>query len=368
VRRAPITSPFAIDVAPLDEGFVVLAPAIPDGAWTIARVSETKEESAVTTSDLREASDEAIVAGHEGRWWFSRLAVVSGAPHVDVIASRGAEVTRQRVPLPHATPILWLPLRGDEPAGIVLSRVDDRTLYVAEVTSSGVVSRGSFDWPSSQAVLIPSRRLWSAERLPDGRIAVVSIETVPNSEQRILMLRIVGGETIVETALERAEPVHDLMAIAIDAKGRLAIVGLTQKGEVAAAIVDVVHPETTRCRVISAVGEIAARRGMTSVIAGERGFIAGWIRDDGTVRATEIRELRSTPAVVNVGDGADIERPLPRLMQIEDEQIVFVWRDRTGEVLARRVPQALNGYAFLVDLLHRLCSLSAMECASCLTS
>ena len=132
----------------------------------------------------------------------------------------------------------------------------------------------------------------------------------------------------------------------------LAIVGLSGRKEVVAMLVAAGRPESAVCRTISSPGETAASppSGTPSVLwTGER-FVAAWLREDGTVRACELRNLRSAPVVVDIGYGADVERPLRQLVHNDGEFLTFIWRERGSGFTTRQMPGSLGGYTAVVDL------------------
>jgi len=243
-----------------------------------------------------------------------------------------------------------LPVPGTSPAGLLFSMTGNREqLQVDEVTPDGVTDRGRFDWNTSAPFDAPSRLQWSVLRLGDDRLAVISLERSGNQAERGLMLRIFGGGRVTEHAL----PCHDRFAgdlsAASGAGGTAAVIGLSAKHEVVAMFVDVDHPAATECRILSEPGESAVA---VSIVAADRGFIAAWTREDGTLRGCELKDMRSKPIVVELAQNGDTHIPFPRFTYIESERVIFVWKDRDGSVTTRAMPQHLTGYTLQLEVLR----------------
>lgn len=343
------------DVAPLSrDDFVVTTLAHPT-AMTITRLRAGQEESIASTPSLfpYDLSASVFLADHD--WWFSRQGDEGVVSSAFFVVSNGA-IQETRVNLPRRDQNAWLPLRGPEPRGVFVSVADGpRLLQFHEVTPSGARLLGAAPWRETgpKRTLVNSR--WSAEFLSDRRIAVVTSDEA--GDEQTLKLHVMGGED-VNVALPCTVPIDHPIATAVDGAGRLAIVGLSNDGRVVAMITLLDPLQPGRCRVISGPDEKAARPpyGTPSVEWSGETFLAAWIRDDGMVRACELRHLDSAPLVVNIGGDANVDHPLRQLLHSTADEMVFVWRTRSGELVQRWMPPDVVGHSVAMDLLRRVCA------------
>jgi len=371
-RSVPIAIPAVEEIMPLSwEDFVVVAsPSRMPTAMAIIRVRFNQEELIASTPALFPSHPSRSVFPKEGGWWFSRQGNEGLVSRVFFVVS-DESLQQTRVQLPRQYPLVWLPIPGQKPRGVQVSVAKKQpALLIDEVTPSGVKPMGAFHWWQTGMVqtLLSSR--WTAVALRGDRVAIVAVDGPP--EELTLKLRVLGGAEAVESVLPCAVAIDYPLATAVDGSDRIAVVGLSKAGEVVAMIVDADQPQSARCRVISASGETAARPpfGTPAVVwAGDR-FVSAWIADDGTVRACELGNLGVPPSIIDIGQGADVDRPLRQLLHSNDEFITFVWKERGGGFVQRRMTKHLNGHAFLMDLervlcaaLHRVSSLK-----SCLVS
>lgn len=341
-----------------EDDFVVTSLVHPTG-MAVARVRVGQEESVASTPALHPYDLSAAVFPTERGWWFSRYGQEGIVASVFFAVSDGA--TREtRVNVPRRDRAVWLPVRGAEPRGLYVAVDEDQhTLLVTEVTPAGLKPLASFPWPEEGSMRTLENDRWSAEPLGDGRVAIIGIDAIDDT----LKLRVIGAGEPVESPIPCASGMATPFHTAVGASGRLAIAGLSNKREVIAILLDADQPRAARCRVVSAPGELAARQGFGTpavVPAGET-FIAGWIREDGTVRASDLRDLRAAPPIVDVAEDADVDRPLRQLFSSDGESVTFVWKDRGGDIMQRRLPATLNGYALLAwlrqaNVVRRLCS------------
>jgi hypothetical protein len=125
-------------------------------------------------------------------------------------------------------------------------------------------------------------------------------------------------------------------------------------------LLDVDQPQSARCRVISAPDETAAKPpfGTPSVLWTGEGFVTAWIRADGKVRACELGSFREPPLIIDVGEDADVDRPLRQLLYSDAEYVTFIWKERGGGFVERRMPKNVTGHAFATDLWRLLCAAS----------
>lgn len=343
------------DVVPLSrDDFVVTALTHPT-AMAIIRLRTGLEESIASTPSLSPYDLSASVFPADNGWWFSRQGDEGSVSRAFFVISNGA-IQETRVNLPRHDQNAWLPLRGSEPRGVFVSVSDDpRTLQIREVKPSGSRLLGAFPWRETgpKRTLVNSR--WSAEALSDGRIAVVTSDEA--GDEQTIKLRVVGGAA-VDAALPCTVPIDHPIDTAVDGAGRLAVVGLSKDGRVVAMMTQLNPLQPGRCRVISAPDEKAASPpyGTPSVVWAGETFVAAWIRDDGTVRACELRHLDPAPLVVNIGGDANLEHPLRQLVHRTADEVVFVWRTRSGEIVQRWMPPNVVAHTVAFELLRRVCT------------
>lgn len=342
-------SPLSIET---DEFIVVARPSREPLAIELTRVGSEGVATVATTPPLFPYHTGSIVV-REGAWWFSRQGDRERRSDAYFVIG-GATVQEHRVKLSPGFHFVWLPLTGHEPKGLLVSLADEQpALRVHEVTPSGVRSLASFPWWQTglqQAVQTPHPARWSAEPLGDGRSAIVAVDG-PAGEAP-LILRIIGGESPSEFVIPCAPAIDLPLSTANDPSGRLAIVGRSRRGEVVASLVNLDQPESAQCTVISEPGEIASAApfGPPSVVATKRGFVAAWIREDGTVRAADLGALPRRPFVLEIGKEADVDRPYRELAFGQGEHVTFVWKRRDGTTAVRRLPESLSAIAFASEL------------------
>lgn len=292
-----------------------------------------------------------------GQWWFSRMGFHDSAASVFFV-SGGATVrpTQWRVD-GHGAVIVWLPIRGVEPRGLLISAGNEQpALRILQVTPSSTKSIAAFDWwqTASRMTTRHSSR-WAAAALPDGRYVIAAIEG--EYGETTLQMRITGGAAASDVSVP-CNLADRPIDIAVDPTGRLAIAGLSEKNEVVGVVLDVDHPESARCRVVSAPGEVAVTSdyGTPNVLwAGDR-FVAAWFRDDGVVRACELTGRRSVPVVVDIGAEADLDRPLRQLVQAGPDTVTFTWRNRDGDILTRELPHEFTTHVLGTELRRLICA------------
>lgn len=357
-RSVPVAIGSVADITPLSEDELLVVSQPPSAPLTTALtlIRTSREETIASIPPLFLSDERPYTSQKDGRWWFSTRGD-AGAVSTVVFVVGGEPVQQTRVALPRQSPLVWLPVPAEEPRGLALSVANEQpALRIDEVTPSGAKPIGAFEWWDTglQRTVLSSR--WSAEALGRGRFAIVAVDGP--DEAMTLRLRIIGGEEAVESVLPCSVPIDFPLATAVDGSGRLAVVGLSGERQVVAMVIDVVRPESARCRVISAVGETAAQPpfGTPSVVWTGEGFVGAWIRDDGSVRACELGDLRAAPSIIDIGEGADVQRPLRRLLHADAEYVTFLWRERGGAFVMRRMPRNLAGYALLAELRPLFCA------------
>jgi hypothetical protein len=341
------------DIVPLAPDDFIVTSLVHPTAMNVTRIVSNDEGLVASTPALFPYDQSPSVVPTEHGWWFSRQGNEGSVPSVFFVVSDGS-VHQSRVKLLRNEPAVWLPVQGPDPRGVQVSVAREQpSLIFDEVTPSGVKRIGAFAWTAPMQTLPVSH--WAAEGLTGERIAVVALDGPVDDVT--LRLRIVGGTAPVETDLPCTTAIVRLLATAVDGADRMAVVGLSKKHEVVAMLVDVDRPDAARCRIISLPQEAAAAPalGSPSVIWTGEAFVAAWIRDDGTVRACELGSLHAAPLVVDIGGGADLERPLRQLVHSDADFLTFIWKDRAAGFATRRMPKNLSGYAFAMDLFRLVC-------------
>lgn|GEM_PF-3025340 len=356
-RRLPLAHRDLEDIAALsDDAFVVVERHFSSLMGVdVARVSAGGDEPIASIPPLLLADLGPSLIAREGRVWFSRLGELNGVSTLFFLVSGDhPQLTKLTVAREH--PPVWLPIRGDDPRGLLVSIGDEQpALHIDEVTVAGVKPLAALSWWGTginYTQLHPSR--WSAQPLADGRFAVLAVDGPP--EDMSLRLRVLGSGVPTEATLSCGVAIDLPLSTAVNVDGRLAIVGVSKAHQVVAVMVDADRPQSAVCRVISDPGESAAGAffGTPSVVSTAQGFVAAWISDDGRVRACELRNLRLPPVIVNVGEGAEGRYPLRQLVHTDGEYVRFIWKDQGGGIVSRRMPTGLTGFALALEV-QRLC-------------
>lgn len=243
---------------------------------------------------------------------------------------------------------LWVPLRGDDPAGLHLTLTHD-ALSVVEVELAG--ARGSWTLPPvTPRSLTPSHH--SAERLPDGRIALVAIEEGRQGPGRVL-LHLLGAQGEVSDSVLAEGNRYGGVATELDERGRLVVaLNVTRDGKELVEVAAIEAGETSagEWRTVSGDGAASSPR----LIEVEHGMVAAWIErgmsGELELRACDVRGDRPHPLSIRVGTmGFDSPRTHRFAAHAVDEQPLFVWYAAEG-VTARRVPPSVSGLAVLEQL------------------
>jgi hypothetical protein len=291
-----ITIPSLHDVLDAGDGSVIVlsSSAQTIGEHRITRIRGGAEEQLAALPSGHYTEGEALFLTGTGRWWYSLPYGGGSNSSVYLVTSEGAGVTQKKFDL-REIPILWLPLRGEKPGGVMLSLGADRsTFYFDEVSDAGTRPLGSY--PGHLPGTAPSSRDWSAERLPDGRVAVLSIERSTGGPWRFMLRVLDGNGGIAEASLPCADQFREALSTAMDRAGRIAAVALSPRGEVVSTSISVDEPRSARCRVLSMPGETAANPNLVShsiVAAGDELTPPGF---EATAQCAHVRsEIRPRP-------------------------------------------------------------------------
>lgn len=344
------------EIVPLAQNEFVVTARVHPTATMVTRVGGSEQESIAAAPALSPYDLSRSLFRTARGWWFSRQGKQGVLSRVFFIVNDGTR-RQSQVNLGRQDRAVWMPIEGEEPRGVYVSIAEEqRALRATEVRPTGMRLLATFPWqeqPGPKRSLWNSR--WSAEALRDGRIAIVSTE--PIDEESPLTLRVVGAGEPVETKISCAVAIDHPIDSAVDASNNLAIVGLSKTREVVAMIIDVDRPQSARCSIISASSELAARQpfGTPSVAWTGDAFVVGWIGENERVLGCELGDLGRPPLIVEVGTGAELDRPLRRLIHQDADSVTFIWSARGGHFMQRRMPKNVSGYALAVELRRRLC-------------
>lgn len=297
---------------------------------------------------------EALLPRASGGWWYSRCGGAADGVAVRFASSRApSQITVTSVPLAPRAVAGWLPLKGDDPAGVLLATDGTGSFDVhAHLVTPGSVTRLPSFAPRGWLGLEPA--LWRALRLPDGRIAIVSLELDDRDLNATVMLRIVSksGE-ITETQLPFARDAeYAYLAAAVSQSGVVGISVVRMDGAVLSSSFDPDQPhDAAPRRLSSAEGARLPAPGVIVEAVGER-FVVTWVgAADRALWLCEFAGAVSFPAV-RIGEGADRFNPLLTAGHRGDA-IDVVWAGSTG-LTWRRLPQTPTGYVVAADLWTRL--------------
>ena len=350
-QRVSPASHSIVDVATIGADDFISVEEKPENADVhfVKRIRGGYEETLVETPLTRWSMGERVFSKRAGEWWYSRHSRLQKRSRILFVTGKGAAITEKTVEPSREKPLIWLPLDGDDPAGVLISLGASPTFHADVVTPSGMTALGEFEGhlPGS----LPTPWHWSAKRLADGRITLVSSEK-PFGGSWSLMLRVFGAGDPVESVLPCGYAIANSLAVAVASGGSLVIAGLSLQHEVVAMSVDVDAPDAGRCRILTAPGESAVA---VSLLRADDSTIAAWIREDRTVAACVLRGGAAAPPVIDVGEDAALTLPLVRLAAAEDETVQFSWKDRSGAIVTRRLPRSLPGFALLAGIHDRLC-------------
>lgn len=307
-----------------DDVVVVTFPAadrlVERAGATVARV-----RPGIAGAGYTSRGTDALVVNGES-WWYASLDGIGRRAATTFVRSDGTRVTHA-APGRGPTKSYLIAFPEDEPRALDFTSTLDGTI-VRELDWSGSVR--TWDLPRDHD-------LWphlTAERLPDGRIALFSSRSG-------LTLYLLGDDGVVETRVLRNAHVTQFDT-AIDEAGRIAIVVASQAG-VGAAVLSV--DEEPQWTILRRDVQVAGRLREVQVVRGARGFVGAWIRD-GRQRRIEAAELARPDVVVEIGPASPRGNSAFFDFQPLDDALVFFWDD--GEHLfRRRTPADLSTVAIL---------------------
>lgn len=289
---------------------------------------------------------EAMIAGDDGNWWYSRCAGDAKELFIRVVSS-AAPSSPMAIPIGREPrrALGWLPIEGKDVAGVFLSRAEDGQKVRADlVTPSGAKELGVFDRDNSAIIGVQT---WQAHKLDENRVALVSIELDSRVQTAMVLLRLFEDGKVTESRLAFAPRRENIdVASTMDGSGQLAIVAPTNSG-VEAMIVDPRQPTRARARLIADVAASAAFFGMRIIPTRGR-FVAAWLRaSDRTVQLCEL-DQQITLAPVSAGSAAGSDWPFLALRRVPDG-IDVLWTAERG-VGWRHLPEQATGYLLAADL------------------
>ncbi len=331
----------------------------PDGNDTRIQVRMPLSLISQWTVQLR-GSDGLAVTGKD--WWYVTLddraprlrhELSDGTAAATFVKSDGSRKTYVMPPsdVPQYAGPQWglVAVPGEQPRVLELTPASQATAtLVRELDWSGA----SRSWR-----LPPVRLLWpfmTAERLPDGRIALFS-----NDAGLAMYLLSDGGN--VDTVALRNLPILQFDT-AIDDAGRIAIaVARRDPDRIEAAVIDVANPGKAEWYPLRNDTRVTGLFRELQVVSRPGGFAAAWINErDGrrTIEASELSASGHGGAIVEVGQASPRGNAAFFDVQATQDELRFWWDD--GEHLfQRRLPASLTAYAaysVVRDFMQRFCT------------
>jgi hypothetical protein len=318
-------------------------------AWRVV-VSGSRDELPAV-SHAREFGGGALLPMTGGRWWFASAGVreeTYGTTFLTGSATEG-EVRESFVPHPRLGPNLLLPLPATEPRALHLSYTGN-ALEALEVSPAGIGRTWRMEPPARRTFLAGD---WSAEALPDGRIAVVAIEHDGPDESRIVLRLLDDGARVVATTLQQARVLSQL-ATAIDSGGQLVVATVVARpagSTIEATRLDPSSPAAA-WRDLSEAGAFSPR-----VAATPDGIVVAWLRSSRALQF-EARDLSGAGEAIVIGAAGGRTRfdSFATVQPGDDDQLTFVWTDDAGRLTARTLVAPLAGFAFAERLREWSCS------------
>jgi hypothetical protein len=341
------------EAAPISREELVVSSFTHPTGMALTRVLKGEETRIAATPPLFPSDLRASIFSGDGGWWFSRHGDIETASRVHFIVFDRA-IRDYAVPVPRRPQTAWIPLPGPTPRGIYVAVEGDR-LEFRLVSPSGVKQLGTAEWPEHNRHHTLIENAWSAQALDDDRIAVVTTDDRADHPKAMLHL---FGDVESHVELPCGLSLNHPIDTAVDGAGKIGIAGLSRDSRVVTMIVHPDRPEAALCRVVSEPNEaaVAFPFGVTSVEWTGQAFVVGWIRDDGSIRACELRPDGARSIVVDIGRDASADRPLRRMLYPVDNGLMFVWRDRSGDIVRRWLPNDIVGHTVIVDMARRLCA------------
>jgi len=264
--------------------------------------------------------------GANGDWSYA-AAAFDDPNRVDVAfltsADRAPRVTRVAVPV-SGVPLVWSSLSTAEPSALLVVAGEGTTLDVQRVTAAGaqriaIIDAANF-YPPGAAVCL----------LPDGRIVFAALGDDPRVAHTIVLHLIsAAGDRPIHLRTATEEPLRELVTTA-SPEGVLCVVARSERGALAAAIVDPDHPENAGFRTMTAVAD---RAGMPSVTHTNDRFVVAWLSaaNSGIVMR-ELRDDRVPLPPVTIAADLQLDNPVLSLRPAEQGASVLA-RTRAGLML-----------------------------------
>jgi hypothetical protein len=300
----------------------------------------------------------AAVRGSDGLtvtgdgWWYTTFDERDGAAATTFVRSGGARTThpRPRTGKPLIGGVHWylLALAGEEPGALELTYGYEETI-IRELDWKGAVRT----WNLPAVPLIIPRPTMTAERLPDGRIALFSIGDG-------LSMMLLSDEGAIEEKVLRNVRITQFDT-AIDGAGRIAVVTARKDGLIDAAIVDAGNAGSEEWQVLRRNAQVMGTMRELQVVKAANGFVAAWIDVAGRrIEATEIGDAGTGGPVVDVGPASPRDVPAFFAVQAVEDELRFWWED--GEHLyERRLPAALSAFAVEQEFSRLVCGTAEAE-------
>ncbi|HUR81111.1 MAG TPA: hypothetical protein VM733_10110 [Thermoanaerobaculia bacterium] len=235
----------------------------------------------------------------------------------------------------------WMPLEGDEPAGVLVSLADasERVIRAELATPGGAEVLGEFERIGHIAYL-PS--VWQAHRLEDGAIAIVALEEEDIRGSNRIMLRVFrDGALAAETQLPFARNHWVSVSSALSKRGLAVVAAQPSGGGLTAMVVDVNAPLSAKPHDIKSSDAAILAHYSAVAPVGER-FAVTWQNSvDHSVRFAEFDAATALPALI-AGEGTQQTVPM---LRSEEEGVSLFWSQKR-----RTLPEQPTGYLLAAEL------------------
>lgn len=313
----------------------------------ITRAREGALEETLADVEVQTFYGEGLVVVDHSRWWYG-IAGGHGRRFGTsfVVGDTSSAATKTFVPHRFSGPFQWLPLEGSEPRGLFVFFRSETELEALEIGLDGPGRTWILEAPRQYGF----RGGWSAERLADGRIVLISID-------ERMVARILGDAGAVQTIDLRNDERVLQIATASDDRGRVAVVvAVFRAPSIRATVFDPDRPSDQPWEILSD----GVHAGLPAVIATSDGFVAAWVQR-GDSPTVQVRSLDRAGLTLNLGPTVwtpDEHRGV-FLSRAGSEELIAVWQGR--QTMMRRFPNAVSGFAFLIDAAAAVCGRLTQE-------
>jgi hypothetical protein len=347
VRLHATAAQRVIDVAAMEGGVLLIVAGADDNPEdrerTVQRWSDRRGAELLFDAHFRDVIGEGVAATAGGQWWYTAAGNYENRWGAMFVVSNGSP---RFVALPIFGGNHWLPLKGEVPGGLYLYQDHDATRAM-EAAPDGI--RRSWTIPGAGAAM---RGWWAAERLPDGAIALASLEGAPQRLPSKVHLRVLRDDSYDEFLLESGSEANRVGIAADRSRGTVMVVVERPQGAIDAFLVDLRSGSSSRLR----LSEADEKARFPAISATASGFVVAWTNLASRPAAIRARAIENgAPGLVAVTVGAIAvppdREPVLRVVA-DDAEDVFAWEGS----MQRRLPSHLAGFGLMTELRERLCS------------